>query len=29
MIARLKDGKKTELQISRDRVTPLKKRLGL
>jgi two-component system LytT family response regulator len=29
MVARLKDGKKTELQISRDRVTPLKRRLGL
>jgi two-component system, LytTR family, response regulator len=29
MVARLKDGKKTELQVARDRVTPLKKRLGL
>jgi DNA-binding LytR/AlgR family response regulator len=29
MVARLKDGKKTELQVSRDRVTPLKARLGL
>jgi two-component system LytT family response regulator len=29
MVARLKDAKKTELQVSRDRVTPLKKRLGL
>jgi two-component system LytT family response regulator len=29
MVARLKDGKKTELQVSRDRVTPLKGRLGL
>jgi len=29
MVARLKDAKKTELQVSRDRVTSLKKRLGL
>jgi hypothetical protein len=29
MDARLKDGKKTELQVDRDRVSPLKKRLGL
>ena len=29
MVARLKDGKKTELQVARDRVAPLKKRLGL
>ncbi len=29
MLARLKDGKKTELQVSRDRVAPLKARLGL
>jgi two-component system LytT family response regulator len=29
LVARLKDGKKTELQVSRDRVTPLKKQLGL
>jgi two-component system, LytTR family, response regulator len=29
MIARLKDGKKTELQVSRDRVAALKRRLGL
>ena len=29
MAARLKDGKKTELQVARDRVAPLKKRLGL
>ena len=25
----LRDGKKTELQVARDRVSPLKKRLGL
>jgi len=29
MVARLKDSKKTELQVSRDRVAPLKARLGL
>lgn len=29
MVARLKDGKKTELQVSRDRVATLKSRLGL
>jgi two-component system, LytTR family, response regulator len=29
MVARLKDGKKTELQVSRDRVAALKGRLGL
>jgi two-component system, LytTR family, response regulator len=29
MLARLKDGKKTELQVSRDRVAALKSRLGL
>lgn len=29
MLARLKDGKKTELHVSRDRVAPLKARLGL
>jgi two-component system LytT family response regulator len=29
MVARLKDGKKTELQVSRDRVAPLKAKLGL
>jgi two-component system LytT family response regulator len=29
MLARLKDGKKTELPVSRDRVSALKGRLGL
>jgi DNA-binding LytR/AlgR family response regulator len=29
MLARLKDGKKTELPVSRDRVAALKGRLGL
>jgi two-component system LytT family response regulator len=29
MVARLKNAPKTELAVSRDRVAPLKKRLGL